>query len=112
MKRVIQQLWGDKEERPKKVTVGTVQRLLGIPSKRLQNCPMCTQEIEKYQESQEQYWAREVVWAIDTIQRNGDTLNWTHIGKLTNMRKRDLIDCMPYLRDYEGEYTSIVESVI
>ena len=100
MKRVIQQLWGDKEERPKKVTVGTVQRLLGIPSKRLQNCPMCTQEIEKYQESQ------------DTIQRNGDTLNWTHIGKLTNMRKRDLIDCMPYLRDYEGEYTSIVESVI
>lgn len=112
VKRVIQQLWGDKEERPKKVTVGTVQRLLGIPSKRLQNCPMCTQEIEKYQESQEQYWAREVVWAIDTIQRNGDTLNWTHIGKLTNMRKRDLIDCMPYLRDYEGEYTSIVESVI
>lgn len=112
VKKVVQQLWGDKEVRPQKVTVGTVQRILEISSKGLQNCPMCTQEIEKYQETQEQYWAREVVWAVDTIRRNGDTLNWTHIGKLTNMRKKDLIACMPYLRDYDGEYLSIVNTLM
>lgn len=112
VKKVIQQLWGNKEVRPKKVTVGAVQRVLGVSKKGFQNCPMCVQEIKKYQESQEEYWAREVVWAVDTIRRNGVNLSRTRIEKLTNMRKKDFIACMPYLQNYEGEYASILESII
>lgn len=73
---------------------------------------MCVQEIKKYQESQEEYWAREVVWAVDTIRRNGVTLSRTRIEKLTNMRKKDFIACMPYLQNYEGEYASIIKALM
>lgn len=87
--------------------------MLGLPDKRIvQYLPKCREEIERHEETQEKYWAREVVWAVDTIRKNGDILNWKHIRNLTNMRKKNFIACMPYLCDYEGEYTSIVESAI
>ena len=87
--------------------------MLGLPDKRIvQYLPKCRGEIERHEETQEKYWAREVVWAVDTIRKNGDILNWKHIRNLTNMRKKNFIACMPYLCDYEGEYTSIVESAI
>lgn len=113
VKDAIKKLKGKEGERPKKVTIYAVEKVLDLPSKRIsQYLPKCREEIEKYEEPQEEYWAREVVWAIDTIRKNGDILNWKHIRNLTNMRKKNLIACMPYLRDYEGEYTSIVESAI
>lgn len=61
---------------------------------------MCKAEIEKYQESQEEYWAREVVWAVNHVITEGNRLNWKQIRNLTNMRKKDLIKCVPYLLDY------------
>lgn len=113
VKDAIKKLRGKEGERPKKVTIYAVEKMLGLPDKRIsQYLPKCREEIKKYRESQEEYWAREVVWAVDTLRKNGDALNWKHIRNLTNMRKRDLTACMPYLCDYEGEYTSIVESAI
>lgn len=98
IKEAIRQLQGDEISRPKKVTVFAVEKMLNLPSKRISlYLPMCKAEIEKYEESQEQYWAREVVWAVNKIIREGDVLNWKHIRNLTNMRKCDLTACIPYL---------------
>lgn len=113
VKDAIKKLKGKEGKRPKKVTIYAVEKVLDLPSKRIsQYLPKCREEIEKYEESQEEYWAREVVWAIDTIRKNGDILNWKHIRNLTNMRKKNLIACMPYLCDYEGEYLSIIKDLM
>lgn len=98
VKEAIRQLQGDEVSRPKKVTVFAVEKMLNLPSKRISlYLPMCKAEIKKHEESQEQYWAREVVWAVNKIIREGDVLNWKHIRNLTNMRKCDLVACIPYL---------------
>lgn len=98
VKDAIKQLQGDGNTRPKKVTVFAVEKILGLPSKRISlYLPLCKAEIEKNYESQEQHWAREVVWAVSKIIREGQVLNWKHIRNLTNMRKCDFVDCLPSL---------------
>lgn len=97
----IKKLQGNEKNRPKKVTVFAIEKLLHLPSKRITSyLPKCKAEIEKHYETQEEYWAREVVWAVKCILREGNTLNWKHIRNLTNMRKRDLMKCVPYLPKY------------
>lgn len=97
----IRKLQGNEKNRPKKVTIFAVEKILQLPSKRIATyLPRCKAEIEKHQESQEEYWAREVVWAVNHILREGNTLNWKHIRNLTNMRKQDLMRCVPYLSNY------------
>ena len=97
----IRQLQGNGKNRPKKVTVFAIEKILHLPSKRIETyLPRCKAEIEKYQESQEEYWAREVVWAVNYIITEGNRLNWKQIRNLTNMRKQDLIKCVPYLSNY------------
>ena len=97
----IRKLQGNEKNRPKKVTVFAIEKLLHLPSKRIATyLPKCKAEIEKHYETQEEYWAREVVWAVKCILREGNTLNWKHIRNLTNMRKRDLMKCVPYLPKY------------
>lgn len=97
----ITQLQGKNNDRPKKITVFAVEKILQLPSKRITSyLPKCKAEIEKYHETQEEYWAREVVWAVDVIIREGNRLNWKHIRNLTNMKKQDLIKCVPYLSNY------------
>lgn len=101
VKDAIKRLQGNGISRPKKVTVFAVEKLLGLPSKRISlYLPMCRAEIEKYQESQEKYWAREVVWAVNDILRKGQILNWKHVRNITNMRKKDFIVCLPYIQNY------------
>ena len=97
----IRRLQGNGKNRPKKVTVFAIEKLLHLPSKRIATyLPKCRAEIEKYQETQEEYWAREVVWAVNHIITEGNRLNWKQIRNLTNMRKQDLIKCVPYLLNY------------
>lgn len=98
IKDAIRKLQGDGVSRPKKVTVFAVEKILNLSSKRISFLPMCKVEIKMYEESQEQYWAKEVVWAVNKIIREGDVLNWKHIRNLTNMKKIDVFRCLPELQ--------------
>lgn len=110
VKDAIKQLRGNGISRPKKVTVFAVEKMLDLPSKRISvYLPKCKSEIEKYQESQEEYWAREVVWAVNVIVREGQILNWKHVRNLTNMKKDDLITCIPYL--YQFADNDLIQAV-
>lgn len=105
VKKAIKNLYGNGIERPKKVTVYAIEKMLSLPSKRISlYLPLCKAEIQKNQETQEQYWAREVVWAIERIKVEGLAMNWKNIRSLTNMRKKDLISCLTHLSEYGEEY--------
>lgn len=98
VEEAIVRLRGDGNIRPRKVTIFAVEKMLQLPSKRISTyLPKCRGTIEKAIESQEEYWARETVWAVEHIMREGQTLNWKQIRNLTNMRKKDFEKCMPYL---------------
>ena len=102
----------DSTHRPVKITVGMVERCLGLPTKGLKNCTKCLAEVEKYAETQEEHWARVVAWAVDRLLCGGNGLTVSKILKLTNIRKRDFESCLPYLsRFLDAETVSLIESL-
>lgn len=86
-------------ERPQKITVGLVERCLELPKRGLRQCPLCLAEIQKHAESQEEYWTGEILWAVRTIVTDGQPLNVTQIKKLTNLRNKNLLNCLPHLQE-------------
>ena len=109
VKIAIKQVYGCGMERPRRVTIGAVRRKMNLPEKRFDKLPMCKAEILKHQETQKEYWAREVVWAYNMLVSEGKPTNWKHIRVLTNMRNIDFQNCKPYLSKYADAY--IVETI-
>lgn len=101
VKDVISQLQGNGTSRPKKVTTFAVEKILHLSSKKISlYLPKCLAEIERHAESQKQYWAREVAWAVHQVEDGGAALTWRKVRDLTNMRRRDFEVCLPYISDY------------
>lgn len=101
VKEAINQLQGDGITRPKKVTAFAVERALHFSSKKISlHLPKCLAEIQRYEESQEQYWAREVAWAARRVEESGAALTWRKVRDLTNIRRRDFDNCLLYIPDY------------
>ena len=107
IKKAICKLQGEGNIRPRKVTVYAVQKMLGLPDKQIDRLAKCKEEIEKHQESQEQYWAREVVWAYQKIVADKKPICWTRIRELTNMRNADFQSCKPFICKYTDKQTSV-----
>lgn len=104
VKDAIRRLQGDGTTRPKRVTVFAVERMLHLSSKKVSlYLPQCLAEIRRHEESQEQYWAREVVWAANQLKAAGSPLVWRRIRELTNMRRKDLDACIPYISNFSDE---------
>ena len=97
VKEVIKELHGNGAERPHKITQSLISRKLGLPDKQLEKLPLCKAEILKHEESQQHYWAREVVWAAYKILEEGQPFSWRRIRNLTNMRPVNFKACLPYL---------------
>ena len=98
VKEAVKQLQGIEGKIPHKVTEFGVCKLLGLHSQILKTMPMCRTEVLKHQEQQEQYWAREIVWAMGKIQEEGKMLNWKQVRVITNMRKDNALASLPYLK--------------
>lgn len=104
VRATIKQLQGNGIERPRKITVYSVSKALGISREHIRNrFPKCKAEIEKYKETQEKYWAREVVWATKEIEKEGGELSWSRIARMTNTRKPNLIASIPYLNEFADD---------
>ena len=113
VKDAIRQLWGSGDERPHRVTEFAVCKILGFPDKRWEMMPLCRAEVLKYQEAQEQYWARELVWAVQKVQSEGKAPNWKQVRTLTNMRKDNVLACLPYLKVIaEPELYELVQTLL
>ncbi len=83
----IHLIYGVGDERPRKVTVFAVSKILGLPDKALYRMPKCLAKIKSYEESQEDYWKREVLWAIRITKAAKREVNWRRIRELTNLRR-------------------------
>lgn len=112
VKKAIKELQGQDGERPHKVNVFAVSKKLGLSDKRLYLLPKCMKEVLKHQESQEQYWAKEVIWAINKIQNDGIAFNWKQIRVLTNMRKDNLIASLPQLEVMDSDIAEMVRTIV
>ena len=91
-------------EKPHRVTVYGIEKMLGFSQKAFKNLPLCTAEIKKYEESYPEYWAREVVWYVEHMKKEHITL--TDIKLRTNIRDNQLIQCLPYLCKYTDKETA------
>ncbi len=85
------------EDKPVKITVNKVAKALNISVYKLRSAAKCCAEIGKYTESQEEYWARYVVWAARQIMAQGKNVNAWRLSAETNIRIRNLPRCLPYL---------------
>lgn len=83
----IHLIYGVGDERPHKVTVFAVSKMLGLPDKALYRMPKCLSMIKSYEERQEDYWKREVLWAIRITKKKNIDVNWKRIRELTNLRR-------------------------
>lgn len=101
--KTIEELYGNEETQPHKITLNLIKRTLSLPDIQLDKLPLCKQEIDRYQESQQQYWARKVVWAAKRTLNEGNLLNWRRIRDLTNMRKVNFSACLPYIDKFAEE---------
>lgn len=101
VREVIRELQGGTEERPKRVTVFAVERRLSLPSKRISlYLPKCLREIKLHEETQEQFWAKQVVWAVNYLTLKGQPITMKQIRILTNMRQTYINASIPHLARY------------
>lgn len=63
--------------------------------------PKCNSYIKKRIESQPEFWAREVEWAVNELIKDNKPLNTSRIMKLTNMRLRDIEVSVSYIKNKE-----------
>lgn len=55
VKKAIKELQGQEGDRPRRVNMAAVSKILGFPDKRLQLLPKSAEVVMKYYETQEQY---------------------------------------------------------
>lgn len=100
VKTKIEQMRGTEYNKPHRITFNAIERELNLTSGQIRlRLPMCRDEILKQQEPIEKYWARKIIWAVRTLEREGATLNWHRITSLAGMRKKDFAACFPYLQN-------------
>lgn len=96
---VLGEMQEKKGERPVRITCSGVARRLNLHKKYFQNLPLCRDEIKRYEVSFEEYWAKEVEWAMQHIQKENLKMNWKQIRNLTNLNRANFQRCLPYLED-------------
>lgn len=101
--KAVEEIYGVGDARPKRVTVHNVATALNIPNTRLKQLPKCVAIIKEKEESYEQYFAREVVWAAKIIVSESKQLNYTAISKLTNLRRKHFDACKMYLDEFTDQ---------
>ena len=87
--------------RPEKLSFAKIQKALNLPQKQLNKLPLCKTYIEKHLESQSEFWAREVEWAVSVLTQENRPISRSRIIKMTNMRPNDLECCCPHIKNLE-----------
>lgn len=106
VKATIEKFRGDEYIKPRRITFNAIEREINLTSGQIRlRMPMCKNEILKQQEPYEIYWARKIIWAVRTLQREGATLSWHRIASLAGMRSKDFAASFPYLEQMIDEKT-------
>jgi len=113
VQRVAYEIYeGSDDGRPRRVNVAAVEKRLGLTEGRLRKLHRCIDTIQSYYETQEHYWAREVVWVVEEVNRNGEALKWNTIRRKTNMKRENLDACYEDLKTLNKSVFEQVNSVV
>lgn len=85
--------------RPEKVSVKRLCREFGLHEQSFECLSKCKNIVNRYSETQEECWARKIVWAYKWLTEKGNPFYWSDIRKLTGIKKCNLNRVLPYLAD-------------
>lgn len=94
---VCKKLYLGEDGKPGKVSVTAVSRILNLPGKRMAYLPKCRSEIRKYEEPQEVFWARKIVWNYRKLVSEGQIISYNKLCRPLNLRKKNFISALPFL---------------
>lgn len=100
VKKRAKEIYEGGGDRPHRVTRFAIERAFEWPSKRLDYLPKCKNALKKYEETFEEYWAREVTWAYRKIKKDKEIICWRDIRNITNLRTNNFKACFSYLHRY------------
>ena len=95
VKEVIEKL--KISEKPQRITLGGVARIVGLRPKQIYKLSLCKAEIERNYQTQEQHWARKVLWAWGVLQKKGKVITIKQIRLQTNMNAEQIKRALPNL---------------
>ena len=102
--RVIETIAGLKSsDKPQRITVGGVARLVGLKSKQIDKLPICYAEIKKHCQSQENFWAEKVLWAWGVLSKEGRIISIKQMRLKTNMSTEQIRRTMAELSSVNKE---------
>lgn len=97
VKDACKNLYISKDGVPGKVSVATIERILKIPGKRIAYLPKCRKEIQKYEEPQEVFWARKIVWNYRKLVSENQIISYNKLCRPLNLRRANFISSFPFL---------------
>lgn len=86
-------------ERPVKITKFLVAEQLEIPPKSFERLKRCTDYVNSFEETREEFWAREIIWAITKIEKEGSELYYTAVRRLLNVKRKHIAAALPFITD-------------
>ena len=89
------------EGKPQKVSVTRVEREIGAPPKQFQKLPKCTRYVMDHMETQNEYRARRVTWAVKLFLQGERYISHNKLNHFLTLRRNDLQACLPFIRDEE-----------
>ena len=93
--KVIETISGLKNsDKPQRITIGGVARLVGLKSKQIDKLPLCKAEIMRNCQSQEYFWVEKVLWAWKKLSIEGRSISIKQIRLKTNMSTEQMKRCM------------------
>ena len=97
--KVIETISGLKNsDKPQRITIGGVARLVGLKSKQIDKLPLCKAEIMRNCQSQEYFWAEKVLWAWKKLSIEGRSISIKQIRLKTNMSTEQITRCYTELK--------------
>ena len=85
------------DPRPSRINCSYICGKLGKHSKYLDKLPKCKKYVQENQEILEEYWWREISWAIVKLKKEGVEINWRKIRDLTNISKENALKTLTYI---------------
>ena len=77
----------------------TVATKLSISSRSFNRLRHCANYVKQFEETQEEFWAREIIWAITKIEKEGSELYYTAVRRLLNVKRKQIAAALPFIAD-------------
>ena len=98
------------EHRPQKISNYAIRKKLGLAQHYLDHMKLCREEIEKNQETDEEYHARKIVWALQQMEKMNYPIKWWRITSISKVEKDKFFECMEELKQMISE--KVIEEIM